>query len=330
MLPRFGYPQFWGRPPLPQASSSSASRFGYPQFWGRPPRAAAASTSPRGLATLNSGGVHPTTDRARWTCAVWLPSILGASTPHRSRYRVHAGFGYPQFWGRPPQDGKNVWLSLWVWLPSILGASTPDGGTDFDGDRFGYPQFWGRPPLVLFPELRYDGFGYPQFWGRPPPNQSRSCFPPRFGYPQFWGRPPPNWWRPSSTTGLATLNSGGVHPTLPVPLILTAVWLPSILGASTPLAGGLLVAAGFGYPQFWGRPPLLARYCYSMRGLATLNSGGVHPRKPNVDAPGQGLATLNSGGVHPRTLRLRSNMLGLATLNSGGVHPCRKWGERRR
>ena len=56
----------------------------------------------------------------------------------------------------------------------------------------------------------------------------------RFGYPQFWGRPPPKRWAISESRGLATLNSGGVHPSWRQHLNTLKVWLPSILGASTP------------------------------------------------------------------------------------------------
>ena len=55
------------------------------------------------------------------------------------------------------------------------------------------------------------------------------------------------------------------------------VWLPSILGAST--------------PEFLCHTHIL--------GLATLNSGGVHPSEKMMTANSLGLATLNSGGVHP-------------------------------
>ena len=100
-----------------------------------------------GLATLNSGGVHPMHTVQDVSDQVWLPSILGASTP-ASTYSP---------------------LERTVWLPSILGASTPGWMLSSKTSRFGYPQFWGRPP---------------------PAASGATC-----------------------PIGLATLNSGGVHPT---------------------------------------------------------------------------------------------------------------------
>ena len=104
-------------------------------------------------------------------------------------------------------------------------------------------------------------------------------------------------WTPSS--GLATLNSGGVHPIVAERAQILMVWLPSILGASTPFAGGRIAIEWFGYPQFWGRPPLQCSKSEIRIGLATLNSGGVHPPVACAALIAVGLATLNSGGVHP-------------------------------